>query len=380
MPPIKAGLGVDIIRLQCGLTLPSITAFTVGPQSGPSLPVAITLIEGLTPPTAIYLVGVTGGSAAPSAAQIIAGQNGAGGAAAVVASIPIAVSGLSSISVTPPSTGTYDFYAVATDAGAAQSNRASVTGVAFVFYNPSTALAGYQFSILPETIGSLFTDTAGTVVVTTPGDLVACVRDPFTNAIVATQATSGNRPVYQVDGSGFEYLQMGDGVTARWLVTGTLPFNTNSINRAICSAAVQQDARPAGNAILFAHNNTGVGFRILAPEFTNTHSAGSRGTVNAATSVILSGTPPLKDVFSMYASIPNDNVVLRRNGTQVGQAVTDQGTGFYQNAVFSIGASSTGTTPFNGRLYGLVLAVSGSTDYTDTDAAPLDSYLDGKLR
>lgn len=130
--PLGFGLGLFPGRGGgSGLILPSITAFSVGPESGLDLPASITLIEGATAPTAIYIVGVVAGSGTPSATQIIAGQNSAGAAAAIATSIASAATGSQSLTFTPPAGGTYDFYAVAVDAGAVRSAVASSLGVVY---------------------------------------------------------------------------------------------------------------------------------------------------------------------------------------------------------------------------------------------------------
>ncbi len=247
-------------------------------------------------------------------------------------------------------------------------------------YNPSTDLAGYLFGIQPWNIGTLFTDTAGTVAVTAPGDLVACVRDPFTNAIVATQATSGNRPIYQVDGDGLPYLQMSDGVTERWLSTATINFTTNGIGRLLCVAAIRQDARPTTGIVIRNAGGNGA-FTLIAPDGTQT-TAQSRGSILAGASFVDNVAPvPRKMLLGFYSSIPNDNLVLRLDKTQRAQVTTDQGTTLtYNNSAVQIGANSgTGGTPFQGRLYGLIFANSATTDYVNADIVAAENYLDARL-
>lgn len=59
----------------------------------------------------------------------------------------------------------------------------------------------------PSNISSLWQDTAGTTPVTATGQAVARIDDLSGNGNHFIQPTSGNRPVYQVDGSGYPYLQ-----------------------------------------------------------------------------------------------------------------------------------------------------------------------------
>jgi hypothetical protein len=384
MAPISLSISSKIQGLSRrsggGGVLPSITAFTVGPQIGGDLPVEVTLVEGLTPPTAIYIVGVVADSGAPSAAQIIAGEDSLGAAADLVASIADAATGIETIAVSPPATGDYDFYAVAVDAGAAQSNVASALAVAYEAYNPSTDLQGYLLTIDPSEIGTLFTDTSGTVPVTTAGDLVACVRDPFTNAIVATQATSGNRPIYGVDSGGLPYLQMADGSTNRWLVTATNSFTSLGVGRSLIAAGIQQDARPALGAVV-KHGSSSGSFSVNAPSGINT-TAQSRGAFNVS-AVFADNTAPLprKMLLGMYATIPNDLVLVRLGGTERARNTGDQGTTLtYANAVTVIGADGTGGgAGFQGRLYGLIIAASATTDYVDADIIAAEGYVSARL-
>ncbi len=256
----------------------------------------------------------------------------------------------------------------------------AVSTTVLVPYSPFTNLLGYQFSIDPSVIGTLFTDTAGTVPVTAPGDLVACVRDPFTNAIVATQAASANRPIYQVDAGGKAYLQMSDGVTNRWLVTPSLTFSTSGFNRMLTIFAVQQDQRPGTNSHLQEWASGNGRMRWLVPQAGNTHSVDSRGTAQALASVAFPVvTLPVKMLLGAYATIPNDNVVFRRDKAQVGQNTADQGTGSYANGLVYIGANTTGTAPFIGRLYSYIMAANGTTDYVDADILPAENYADARL-
>lgn len=255
-----------------------------------------------------------------------------------------------------------------------------VAGSAPPAYNPSTDLAGYQFSIDPSVIGTLYTDTAGTVPVTAPGDLVACVRDPYTNAIVATQATSANRPIYQVDGNGAAYLQMGDGVTARWLIGVSHTYATSGFDRVAFAAGVFATGTTNGT---FFHTTGGsaVGAFILqAPEAAASWAIRTRITGGLEGNRSSTNTASTKWLMAGYCNNAADVLRLRRNKTQVGELLTDRGTGTYANGQVIIGASAAaGTNPFNGRLYSLVLALSATTDYVDGDITPVEDFLDAKL-
>lgn len=255
----------------------------------------------------------------------------------------------------------------------------AVSATTEIPYSPFSNLLGYQFSIDPSVIGTLFTDTAGTVPVTAPGDLVACVRDPFTNAIVATQATSGNRPIYQVDGNGAAYLQMGDGVTARWMTGPTFDFATSNLDKTLLLVAHQIDAT-TGLATW-----AGVGLSGRSIYFFNlagnTLTADARTTTGPSVGINLPiGTVrPVKLITAIYSSSASNVFIGRINKAQVAQSTANQGGGTIPNGPLFLGARADATQGVNGRIYGLIFAAKNSSDYTVGEVEAAENYLDARL-
>lgn len=83
---------------------------------------------------------------------------------------------------------------------------------------------------------SCFTDTGGTTAVTADGDLVACIKDPY-GTIIATQATSGKRPLYRPN-AGRPYIEF-DGIDD-FLVSSSAVF-TDTGGRHSAIAAFRLD-------------------------------------------------------------------------------------------------------------------------------------------
>lgn len=127
-------LGLTVVRGGGGggdTTAPTILLFAVGPQSGFNMPINVSVSDTSTP-ISLFVVGVTAGSAVPSAAQIIAGTNASTAAAPFVVTWTVSVSGSTSGSASgSPVTGSYDFYAVARDAANNVSAPVSDLGISY---------------------------------------------------------------------------------------------------------------------------------------------------------------------------------------------------------------------------------------------------------
>jgi hypothetical protein len=176
----------------------------------------------------------------------------------------------------------------------------------------------------------------------------------------ATQATSTQRPTYQVDGTGRPYLLF-DGVDDS-MVTGTITPATNKVQiffgiRKLSDAAV-------GN-LLELSTNTGIlegTFRLTAPGGTGaaTYSFSSKGTVldSVAASTY---TAPITNVVTATGDISGDRAIIRANGTQF-QSTGDQGTGNFLAYPIYIGRRGGTTLPFNGRIYSLIVRFGANLD------------------
>lgn len=88
----------------------------------------------------------------------------------------------------------------------------------------------------------------------------------------------------------------------------------------------------------------------------------SRGTVDATAQVTTGYTPPTHVVLSGLTDISGDVATLRANGSQIAQAVTDQGTGNFLAYPAYLYARGGTTQPFNGRDYGHVVRFGPNLD------------------
>jgi hypothetical protein len=116
----------------------------------------------------------------------------------------------------------------------------------------------------------------------------------------------------------------------------------------------------ATRGIFFEHTvnlapNSG-GFVVNAPSGAlNDYGFFSTSTSGSIVTTLSSTNPPVA-VLTGQASILEDILTIRLNGTQVGSSSADQGSGTYANAVMHLFRRGGTTFPFNGDLYALIVA------------------------
>lgn len=100
------------VTVQAGdTTPPTLVDVAAGAQSGDTIPIDL---EGLSEAATVFWVLVPGGAAAPSVAQVIAGQNGSGGAPSLAGSFAAALGG-GPYPQDWPLNGTFDLYVALRD-------------------------------------------------------------------------------------------------------------------------------------------------------------------------------------------------------------------------------------------------------------------------
>ncbi len=123
----------------------------------------------------------------------------------------------------------------------------------------------------------------------------------------------------------------------------------------------------AGGAASFALDvapSGGVAYRF--------NSIGGAGTGSATTAL---GTAPDTAVLTSLGKISTDLAILRRNGAEVGNSTSDQGTGNYANAILYIGRRGGSSLPFNGNIYSLIIRGAQSTAAQITNT---ETWVNGK--
>lgn len=169
----------------------------------------------------------------------------------------------------------------------------------------------------------------------------------------ATQATSTQRPIYQIDSTGRPYLSF-DGVDDG-MVTGTITPGTNKVqvfsgvrklSDALRGVVAEMSATIAGNAGVF----TLITSSSSGPNYTFS----SKGTVQTD-NVGSTYTAPITNVVSALGDVSGPSSLVRVNGSQVGSVLTTQGTGNYLAYPLYIGRRGGSSLPFNGRIYSLIV-------------------------
>jgi hypothetical protein len=168
----------------------------------------------------------------------------------------------------------------------------------------------------------------------------------------ATQATSTQRPTYQVDSNGKPYLLF-DGVDDG-MVTGTITAGTNKMQtflglRKLNDAATNTFVEFSADS---STNQGSMGF-FSRPSGYHMHSAGS--LYNTGAEVLSGYATPVTSVITGYSDISVPSATLRTNGTQVSNDTSTQGTGNFLAYPLYIGRRGGASLPFNGRLYSLII-------------------------
>lgn len=227
----------------------------------------------------------------------------------------------------------------------------------------------------PSDLTTLFQDTAGTIPVTTAGQSVALMLDKSGRGNHATQTTLAQRPTYNVDGSGLNYLLF-DG-TDDGMLTSTI---TPAIDKAQVFAGARKLSDAAGAILceLSASYTTNQGSLYMsAPNDAATQRYGAISRGNAAQTVLQgsyvtgTGTAPDTSVLAATYDIAGDQTIIRRNGTAFTAGTANQGTGNFLAYPLYIGRRGGATIPFNGRIYSMIVrfgANLSANQITQTEA------------
>lgn len=211
-------------------------------------------------------------------------------------------------------------------------------------------------------ITTMFQDVAGTIPVTAAGQSVARWVDKSGNGFHATQATSGNRPTFQVDADGKGNLTFAS-ASNQYLVTSAINFT----NTAQMYVGLGLNVISSGSAAAALELGTDVSsvngtFLIGAPSSTTDHSLYLRGsaTLRAAVNNVSDGDDLISGLFDISQTAKEDELIPRLNqtllsGAQITWTGTSAGTGSFGNLPLYIGARSGPSLPFGGKIYQVVV-------------------------
>jgi hypothetical protein len=177
----------------------------------------------------------------------------------------------------------------------------------------------------------------------------------------ATQATSTQRPTYQVDGTGRPYLLF-DGVDDG-MVTGTI---TPAINKVQVFAGVRKLSDAAIGFIVelsAAVSSNNGSFWLGGPlgAGLGNYDFASKGTTNQRDSVYTYAAP-ITSVLTGIGDISAPLSNLRVNGSDPAANTGNQGTGNYLAYPLYIGRRGGTTNPFNGRIYSMIVRFGSNLD------------------
>jgi len=226
----------------------------------------------------------------------------------------------------------------------------------------------------PSDLTTLFQDSAGTTPVTAAGQSVGKMLDKSGRGNHATQATSLQRPTYQVDGAGRPYLSF-DGVDDG-MVTGTI---TPATDKAQVFAGIRK-LSDILRAMLYELGPTTstASIRLEAP---NTPAATqyvvySNGSINGSGVSFNSVPAPITSVIGGISEVSTDTLLLRINGAQVASSSADQGTGNYAANQLYIGRRGGVALAFNGNIYSMIIRFGANL--TAGQITSTEAWVNGK--
>lgn len=227
----------------------------------------------------------------------------------------------------------------------------------------------------PSDFSTMFQDAAGSTPVTAVGQPVGRILDKSGRGNHATQSTSTKRPVLQQDANGKYYLLF-DGIDDA-LQTASVNFTGTDKMTVFAGLSKFNQNNTSALAELSQNINFNNGaFFIGAPTSTNSYQFNSKGTSEALAPVPASKYPsPSKNVITCLGDISGDSLSMRVNGIQEAISTADQGTGNYGNYPLYIGSRGGTTSPFNGRLYSLIIRGAQSTA---TQISNAETYVNSK--
>lgn len=218
-------------------------------------------------------------------------------------------------------------------------------------FSPNSAFfAGAQgFSYDLSDASKLYIDSGRTILVTTPGDLIGSITDLSGNGNHASQTTTASKPSWQTT-----YAQV-DGADDFW-TTSSVDFTATDEVTVVVGLRKLSDVL-AGVVCELGPSAAGNGsFTLSAPltAVTGNYGFRSRGTSSATANAATFAAPDTA-VISGRAEISANSVTIRRNTVAGTASGAVQGTGNYGNLQIYIGRRAGTSTPYNGRIYRMIV-------------------------
>lgn len=190
----------------------------------------------------------------------------------------------------------------------------------------------------------------------------------------ATQATLGNRPLTTTIGSGYRGIEFDGATSNRWLQTAAIDFSNSDEVTVVAGLRKLSDAA-RGSVVELGNGSATNRFVMEAPFSAGfPYLFGSGGTTLVSVGPVTFAAPDTA-IITGQGKVSTDTALIRRNGSQVASAATDQGTGNYSNAAVFIGRRAGTSLPFNGVLT-FLFAINRLL--TANELAAVEAYANGR--
>lgn len=242
--------------------------------------------------------------------------------------------------------------------------RNSITGV--ILAAIPSALGNYTAYVQTTTNNIFITAAAAGVVNFTVNSMVDVLGNH------AAQSISANRPTYQVDGSGRQYLLF-DGSLSGMLTSAITPGTNKS---QIFSGITKLSDAARGMVAEMGTGASPASIYLSAPPVGITGYEFSSYGTSQAIATDSNDPAPLTSVLTGIGSIPDSQCVLRVSAVQKASDPSTQGTGNYAANPLYIGRRGGTAWPFNGNLYSLIVRFGESL--SSDQITSTENWVNGK--
>lgn len=216
---------------------------------------------------------------------------------------------------------------------------------------------------------TMFQDAAGTTPAVV-GQVVGLVQDQSGNGNHATQNTTASKPILRQNASGHYYLEF-DGFDDFLTTAATLNLAATDKLTIFAGLRKLSDAAAgfvAGNAV--ASTGSVGDFSLYSPLLSDGHAFRIRGSGLNSSASFSNAAAPDTAVLTVDIDMARADGFQgrgRRNQSAFVDGGAGAGNGAFRDATLYVGRRGTGTLPFSGHLYALV--IRGATTAVETITA-----------
>lgn len=214
-------------------------------------------------------------------------------------------------------------------------------------------------------LSTLFTDSAGTIPVTTTGDDVGAWLNKATGAHLFTEATAANKPHW--NDAALPYVDFVAATPSRLAAT----INLSAVGALTWVFGVRRELASSDQTLLNQNVLADPSFMVALTAGNNLQVSSNGGTVRQATQAVDTGVP-LLEVLTTFQRLQSTPLVQSRiNGVAGTPLTTSQGVGTaYGNASVRLCQRTDGIRAFDGRVFAVAgfSSILSGTDLSDVEA------------